>query len=103
MIRAVDLDSLEYSNSPNPLHQPAEVSSSLPSRLFNDLWHVQDCLLRLLPKGHSGFKAFASAFSQVLLVPDESDIVVVMSIYEKRGLTWSYASRAHSDAVQKRV
>ncbi|KAF5382655.1 hypothetical protein D9615_003032 [Tricholomella constricta] len=90
-------------NPPNLLHQPETVSGPLSSRLFDDLWHVQDRLLRLLPKSHSGFKAFAASFSQTLLVPDISDVEAVTDVYRKKGLTWSYALRANSDAVRRRV
>ncbi|KAF8076563.1 hypothetical protein FPV67DRAFT_1559024 [Lyophyllum atratum] len=121
LIRNVDLTSLENSSSAEPrrkspvhmnptdsacantLHQPQSASGPLSSRLFDDLWHVQDRLLRLLSKGHSGFKAFAAAFSQVLLVPDDSDVAAVSSVYQKRGLTWSYALRSESDAIRRRV
>ncbi|KAG6877503.1 hypothetical protein C0992_009828 [Termitomyces sp. T32_za158] len=102
LIRNVDLNTLP-TTTPNPLHQPEVSSDPLPSRIFDDLWHVQDRLLRLLPKGHSAFKAFASQFSQVLLVPDKSDIAAVMAVFEKRGFTWSYALRSHSDAIRRRV
>jgi hypothetical protein len=90
---------------PATLTQPSALrpNQMLPTRVFDDIFHVQDRLLRLLPKSHSAFKAFARAFADTILVADAGDRAAVEQVYASKGLTWQYALRAHTDAVRRRV
>lgn len=85
------------------LIQPSTSRGPLSSRLFDDIFHVQNRLLRTLSKTHSAFKAFARAFSEVLLVPDKSDEDAVKAIFAKKNIPWKLACKSKSDAIHKRV
>ncbi|KAG6818808.1 hypothetical protein H0H93_001463 [Arthromyces matolae] len=114
IIRTIDLDEVQKphsepaaasmsSGSQSILHQPEMATKPFPSRVLEDLWHVQDRLLRLLSKKHSGFKAFARAFSETLLVRDEDDVAAVAAVYEQRGYNWESALRSNADKIRRRI
>lgn len=90
------------SNDINVEPGSSEIKTFL-SRLLDDNYHVQNRLLKLLSHTHTGFKPFAQAFSQTLLIPDKSDEAAVKEVFEKKGIPWSYALRTKSDAIIKRV
>ncbi|KAL0956752.1 hypothetical protein HGRIS_002871 [Hohenbuehelia grisea] len=85
------------------LIQPSATTSPLPSRLFDDLFHVQNRLLRTLSKTHSAFKAFARAFSEVVLVPDKSDENLVKAFYAHQNIPWNIALKSKADSIHRRV
>ncbi|KAE9397154.1 hypothetical protein BT96DRAFT_996110 [Gymnopus androsaceus JB14] len=55
--KGIVIDTLQYCQT--LLTQCAEESQSLPTRVFDDIFHFMDRLLRTLPKSHSAFKEFA--------------------------------------------
>ena len=50
----------------NPGYVQQEYSENNPlyTRVFDDIFHVQNCLLKLLPKAHSGFNEFSRQLSR---------------------------------------
>ena len=81
------------------LVQPATATTPLPTRLLDDIFHVQNRLLRTLSKTHSGFKPFARAFSEALLIPDKSDEDAVKTFYAQRNIPWSVALKSKAHAI----
>jgi hypothetical protein len=71
--------------------QPATSSTSLASRLLDDNFHAQNHLLCKLPHTHLGYKAFAHAFSEALLVPDAQDEEAVKAVLAKKNIPWKMA------------
>jgi hypothetical protein len=83
--------------------QPEKPSGPLLSRISDDIFHVQNRLLRQLSRTHSGYKAFARAFSEVLLVRDASDEAAVKAVLARKNVSWQVAQRARPDALRKRI
>lgn len=78
-------------------------AEKLPSRVLDDAFHYMDRLLRLLSKKHSAFKAFAHDFSEAIFIRDKSDELAVRAVLEKHGVSWEYAKRAKSSALNRRI
>ena len=59
----------------NPGYVQQEYSKDRPlyTNVFDDIFHVQLRLLKLLPKAHSAFNEFSRQLSQVMLVEDAGD------------------------------
>jgi hypothetical protein len=74
-----------------------------PTRVLDDAFHFMDRLLRLLSKKHSAFKAFAHDFSEMIFIRDKSDEMAVRAVLEKHGVSWEYAQRAKSSALNRRI
>jgi hypothetical protein len=81
-------DNLEH----QPYHQPP--SAVVPSRILADVWHVMDRILRTIPKSHSARRAFATAFSDTMLVPDKADKALVTLVLAAKNQTWQRAKQA---------
>lgn len=101
-------DSVSGAESGNKETADRDDSSSaneckLSTRLFDDTFHFENRLLRLLSKMHSGFKEFARQFSRSMCLVDRNDLEAVRKIYEKKGISLSYAMRAHPDRMRKRI
>ncbi|KAF9051108.1 hypothetical protein BDZ89DRAFT_1056981 [Hymenopellis radicata] len=104
----IDRDSRERSctvETSSSDEQPTkqDTPTTLLTRLFDDIFHVEDRLIRLLPKKHSAFEEFGRQFSKALWTLDRSDVGAVREIYEKKNMSLSYAFRAHPDKLRKRI
>ena len=75
----------------------------LPTCVFNDIFHVETHLLRLLSKGLSAFKPFSQALSQVILVEDVDDCRCVEAVLTKQNQTWKDAMCKIPDEIHRRV
>ena len=82
------------------LEQPLN-SETLHSRVLEDVWHIMDQLFRCLKRSHSGYKAFATAFSRALFVYDQDDYAAVTSVLEKKQSTFDAALRKNSDVIHR--
>ncbi|KAJ7153309.1 hypothetical protein C8R46DRAFT_1357190 [Mycena filopes] len=92
------------SSTLDPLAQPKiPTPATLPTRTFEDIFHVKDRLLDLLPKGHSAFKPFAAALGLATFVYDRHDRAAVEASLKKTGETWNEAIRARTSAMHRRV
>jgi len=94
----------EASRSFPSLTQPSGISwKGLLTRILQDIFHVEDRLLRLLPERHSAYKAFAIAFTQAIFVYDKDDRAAIEAALKKHNVTWEYALRTKKDAIHRRV
>ena len=78
-------------------------NSFLPTRVFDDIFHVQNRLLKTLSKMHSAFNSFARELSQVMLVEDINDRRAVEEMLAKKGKTWEQMVYSNPDALHRRV
>ena len=78
-------------------------NSFLPTRVFDDIFHVQNRLLKTLSKMHSAFNSFARELSQVMLVEDVNDRRAVKEMLAKKGKTWEQMVYSNPDALHRRV
>ncbi|KAJ3771035.1 hypothetical protein FB446DRAFT_789987 [Lentinula raphanica] len=85
------------------LTQQQDSQSSLASRVYDDVFHFMDRLLRTLPKKHSAFKEFSYQFSETIFVRDEGDLKAVKSVLEKKKISWDYVVRAKRTWVNQHV
>ncbi|KAF8994516.1 hypothetical protein BDZ89DRAFT_1179623 [Hymenopellis radicata] len=81
----------------------SESTSTIPTRLLDDLYHYQNRLLRILSKKHSAFKEFSHQFSRAVWLIHRDDLKAVQTVYEKRGMKWSFALRVHAAKLRKRI
>ncbi|KAF9044693.1 hypothetical protein BDP27DRAFT_1374097 [Rhodocollybia butyracea] len=89
------VNSLQYCQA--LLVQHAEESQTLPTRVFDDIFHFMDRLLRTLPKSHSAFKEFSHLFSETILIRDSNNVKAVKAVLEKKDIPWSYAVHSKKD------
>ncbi|KAK6993005.1 hypothetical protein R3P38DRAFT_3372035 [Favolaschia claudopus] len=88
----------------NLLTQPRNHSpATLPTRTLEDIWHVKDRLLKLLPSGHSAFRPFAIALGLATFVYDRDDRMRVDEVLRKKGQTWNEAIRKETSKMHRRV
>jgi hypothetical protein len=78
-------------------------NSLLPTRVFDDIFHVQNRLLKTLSKMHSAFNSFARELSQVMLVEDVNDRRAVEEVLARKGKTWEQMMYSNPDAMHRRV
>ena len=85
------LDQLYFTNTlgikPGYIQPGHSDNKPLPTCVFDDIFHVETHLLRLLPKGLSAFKPFSQALSQVILVEDVDDCRCVEAVLAKQNQT----------------
>jgi hypothetical protein len=79
------------------------MNESLPSRVLDDAMHFMDRLLRLLPKKHTVFRAFARDFSEAIFIRNKEDETRVRQVLEAKKIDWDYTLRAHSAAINRHV
>ncbi|KAJ7257616.1 hypothetical protein C8J57DRAFT_1234764 [Mycena rebaudengoi] len=88
-----DIDGNAYEDEPPPEAGPSRLKnptpSTLASRTLEDIWHVKDRLLRILPHGHSAFKPFAVALKLSTFVYDRNDRARVEEVLNKNDETWN--------------
>ena len=58
-----------------------------PSRILADVFHEMDKVLRTISKKHTHHDAFATAFSNTLLVPDKNDRLKVEAHLKRKNLS----------------
>jgi hypothetical protein len=73
----------------------------LLTRILGDIFHVEDHLLHLLSKKHSAFEEFARQFSRALWMLHKDDVAAVRAVYERKGMSFSYALRAYPDKLRR--
>ena len=78
-------------------------NTSLHTRVFEDIFHVMNRLLKLLSKAHSAFNPFAQQLSQILLVEDADNRHQVEAILEKQNKTWEFMMHTKPDHIHQRV
>ena len=73
----------------NPGYVQQEYSENNPlyTCVFDDIFHVQHHLLKLLPKARSGFNEFSQQLSQVMLVEDAGDKQKVEAVLATKNKT----------------
>jgi hypothetical protein len=71
-------DSQEYSQS--------EHAGIHPSRILSDVFHEIDKVCRTLSKKHTHHKAFATAFSKTMLIPDKNNRIRVEAYLKRKNL-----------------
>ncbi|KIM80578.1 hypothetical protein PILCRDRAFT_9404 [Piloderma croceum F 1598] len=74
-------------------------NSFLPTRVFDDIFHVQNQLLKKLSKMHSAFNSFTLELSQVMLVEDVNDHCALEEMLAKKGKTWEQMAYSNPDAL----
>jgi hypothetical protein len=85
------------------LKQPSHESpKTLASCVLEDIWHVKDHLLRLLPQSHSAFKKFRQAFGEAIFVFDKNDQAQIKEFLKKNGQTWDQALRRNPGKIYRR-
>ncbi len=62
-----------------------------------------DCLLRLLAKRHSAFKAFSHDFSEAIFIRDKDDETAVKAVLEKKGISWEFAKHGKLTSLNQRI
>src|SRR6267154_2061735 len=72
-------------------------NSFLPTCVFDDIFHVQNQLLKTLSKMHSAFNSFARELSQVMLVEDINDRRAVEEVLARKGKTWEQMMYSNPD------
>ncbi|KAE9397029.1 hypothetical protein BT96DRAFT_996208 [Gymnopus androsaceus JB14] len=82
------IDAVQYCQS--LLVQYAEESQTLPTRVFDDIFHFMYRLLQMLPKSHSAFKEFAHLFSKTILIRDANNVKAVKAVLGKKKIAWKY-------------
>ncbi|KAF9065307.1 hypothetical protein BDP27DRAFT_1424992 [Rhodocollybia butyracea] len=95
------VDTLQHCQ--NLLVQYAEESQTVPTRVFDDIFHFMDRLLRTLPKSHSAFKEFTHLFSETILIRDANDTKAVKAVLEKKNIPWKYIVRSRKDWLNHHV
>jgi len=78
-------------------------NSFLPTRVFDDIFHVQNRLLKTLSKMHSAFNSFARELSRVMLVEDVNDRHAVEEVLARKGKTWDKMMYSNPDNLHRRV
>ena len=78
-------------------------NSSLPTRVFDDIFHVQNRLLKTLSKMHSAFNSFARELSQVMLIEDVDDRRAVEEVLARKGKTWEQMMYSNPDNLHRCV
>lgn len=107
LIENADLSDLSTTGAPaasNAFVQPDSITpTNLPSRTLEDIWHVKERLLKLLPEAHSAFKPFKAAFGQAIFVYDKTDRENVEKVLQKNGEKWDVVLRTKTAMIHKRV
>jgi len=63
-----------------------------PSRILADVFHEMDKVLCTISKKHTHHNAFATAFSNTLLIPDKNDRLKVEAHLKRKNLVeWAIA------------
>ena len=78
-------------------------NSFLPTHVFDDIFHVQNRLLKTLSKMHSAFNSFAQELSQVMLVKDINDCCAVEEVLARKGKTWKQMMYSNPDNLHQCV
>ena len=73
------------------------------TRIFLDLFHFMDRLLRLLSKKHSLTKKFSRAFSDTMLVPCAEDRKKMEAFLKSKDKTWMQVRHQHPAWLWMRV
>lgn len=71
----------------------------MPTRILDDAFHFMDCLLQLLPKSHSAFKAFSHDFSEAIFICDKDDKAQVHAVLDAKHISWEYFKQAKASAL----
>ena len=84
--------------SKNWYHKP----KTLASCILEDIWHVKDCLFRLLPQSQSAFKKFRLAFGETIFVFEKNDQAQIKEFLVRNGQTWDQASKRNPGKIYRR-
>jgi hypothetical protein len=99
---AQDIIQSEFNSTQFTQSQQEELVMLL-TQILEDIFHVENRLLRLLLQDHSAFKAFAFAFTQAIFVYDKDDKAAVEKFLQSHSMTWDHALQVKKTAVHRRV
>jgi hypothetical protein len=73
------------------------------TRILADIFHEIQKVTKTISRRHSLHKRFAAAFSDTLLIPDETDKKAVESVLAKQNIDWNTKRAKDPDWLWKRV